>query len=534
MKRTAVIHPFLFALWPILFLYSQNLGFISFSQALVSLMLLLSATLVMLLLFTVILRSAMKAGAVMSLLLTLFFSFAHVHRLLLREHTGYIPTNESFALMVAWSMLFFAGTALIFRLKGGWQNITRILNATGSTLILVSLLRIGLYEVKAASSWQDIWVHTVEITPAGPIQPDSLPDIYYIILDGYGRSDILEELYDFDNSGFLSFLRQRGFHVATKSHSNYAQSILSIASSLNLTYLDDLAALVGPESRDRRPLEHMIQHSAVVRFLEQQGYTIVALPSGYSPTDLKDADVHGGSGRAWNEFEVRLLGNTPIPWLVVRGGLLDVRAVQRQKILHILNLLSGTSQAQSPHFVFAHVLAPHGPFLFDEHGNEIEPQRWFDMHDGTPFDVVSANDDFTLEQIRAEYISGYRGQLAFINTRVESIVDDLLSASSRPAVIILQADHGPASLLDWHNPDNSYYLERFAILNAYLLPGIDSAGLYDEITPVNTFRLIFNEYFGTDLELLDDASYFSTLERCYEFIDVTNDVRANGAARPSE
>ena len=43
------------------------------------------------------------------------------------------------------------------------------------------------------------------------------------------------------------------------------------------------------------------------------------------------------------------------------------------------------------------------------------------------------------------------------------------------------------------------------------------------LTPVNTFRLIFNHYFGTDLELLKDESYFSTWDRPYEFVRFTDD-----------
>ena len=85
--------------------------------------------------------------------------------------------------------------------------------------------------------------------------------------------------------------------------------------------------------------------------------------------------------------------------------------------------------------------------------------------------------------------------------------------------------------LDWENPENTYFKERLAILNAVHLPGGDSTGLYDEMTPVNTFRLIFNRYFGTELELLEDESYFSLWDRPYEFIDVTEDVRSGEPPR---
>jgi hypothetical protein len=106
------------------------------------------------------------------------------------------------------------------------------------------------------------------------------------------------------------------------------------------------------------------------------------------------------------------------------------------------------------------------------------------------------------------------------------VVDTILSRATRPTIIILQADHGPGLHLDWDNIDNTYHKERFSILNAYLLPNGGAADLYDEITPVNTFRVTLNRYFGTELELLPDRSYFSTWERPYQFYDVTEEVRS--------
>ena len=50
------------------------------------------------------------------------------------------------------------------------------------------------------------------------------PDIYYIILDGYVRDDVLKDLFAYDNSGLIEYLRGRGFFVAEQSRSNYRKS----------------------------------------------------------------------------------------------------------------------------------------------------------------------------------------------------------------------------------------------------------------------------------------------------------------------
>ena len=82
------------------------------------------------------------------------------------------------------------------------------------------------------------------------------------------------------------------------------------------------------------------------------------------------------------------------------------------------------------------------------------------------------------------------------------MIDKIIANSSQPPIIILQADHGPASMLDQESLDNTNIKERMAILNALYLPGDGDKGLYPSITPVNTFRIIFNHYFGTNYSLL--------------------------------
>ncbi len=513
MKKSLVIHPLLLAMWPILSLYSQNLEFLSPAQIWRPLLLLIGLTSILFLLIAAVLRNIAKGGAVVSLFSILFFSYAHVHRMLWGEKMQYSATDESLALMITWTVLFLGGVVIIMRIQNGWQDITRILNVMALTLVLLPLFNIGLYEIKTSNRDVRATVGPAQISRTSTVPLEDLPDIYYIILDAYGREDILLEIYDFDNSEFVDSLKQLGFFVADKSRSNYAQTDLSLSSSLNLAYLDDLSNRLSPETADRGPLEYLIQNNQVMHFLREQGYTIVGLPSGFKSTTLRSSDVHTVSATSWSDLEIRLLCNTPIPWLTVRTGLVDPYEMHRQKILTSFDLLSEPPQWPEPYFVFAHILAPHGPFVFDEQGNPVQPQQQFDLQTGM------RDGERPLSQ--AEYRKGYVRQLTFVNNKIEPILRNLLAHASRPTIIVLQGDHGPASTLDWEHPENTNLRERFSILNAYHLPGKGSAGLYDGITPVNTFRLIFNEYLGTDLELLEDRIYFSTWDRPYQFIDVT-------------
>jgi hypothetical protein len=74
--------------------------------------------------------------------------------------------------------------------------------------------------------------------------------------------------------------------------------------------------------------------------------------------------------------------------------------------------------------------------------------------------------------------------------------------------------------------DNKCQKERFAIFTAYYLPGMEQNRISDNITPVNLFRIIFNEYFSTELPLLDAHSYAKANDNLhpFEFTDITLDL----------
>jgi hypothetical protein len=147
---------------------------------------------------------------------------------------------------------------------------------------------------------------------------------------------------------------------------------------------------------------------------------------------------------------------------------------------------------EGPKFVFAHVLLPHVPLVFRADGSITTDDRYF----RETFDQPTSN----------EYlIDGYKNQVEYINQRMLSIVEAIIKNSARPPVIIIQGDHG---LL---------YYDHFPILNAYYLPEGGSQKLYPSITPVNSFAVVFNQYFGAQLSLLPDNSYSSLYSRPYDF-----------------
>ena len=72
------------------------------------------------------------------------------------------------------------------------------------------------------------------------------------------------------------------------------------------------------------------------------------------------------------------------------------------------------------------------------------------------------------------------------------------------------------------NPSDEGITQQMSIFSAYYLPGTEKNLSNNVITPVNTFRIIFNSYFNTDYELLENKMYLIDDDDPDYFTDVTN------------
>ncbi|TKJ31121.1 MAG: hypothetical protein CEE40_02370 [Chloroflexi bacterium B3_Chlor] len=521
MKKSLVLHPFLFAAFPVLFVFAHNMDQIRASMVPGPIVFTTFAAFLCWSLLSLVLRDGKRAGLIVSLFFLLFFSYGICHlamKVLAARLLGRSTIVTPGHILIPWAILFALGTYSFAKTDRNLHNLTSIADIVAGCLVAVCVINIGAYELRSMSAWRGNG-NTVDIETQPTYQEAGvLPDIYYIVLDGYARADVLEEIYDYDNTEFLDYLTAKGFYVAHESRSNYCMTLLSLASSLNSTYLDGLAQQIGGEYRGAGPVAGMIGDSKVFRFLRSHGYEIVAFASGYAGTEVGNADRYLAHRWYPDEFQVALINMTPLP--VVLNALYDMHDWHRERILYTFEHLPDASELPGPTFVFAHIIAPHPPFVFGPNGERIDPELQFVLADGSH--LIGKRG-----MTRDEYVAQYRGQLMFVNTQVRGAVDAILSTSQRPAIIVLQADHGPGSMLDWDDPDNANVEERLSVLNAYYLPGGGETHLYPGITPVNTFRVIFNHYFDADLELLEDESYFSTWGRPHAFINVTDGMDAD-------
>ncbi|MCE5299926.1 MAG: LTA synthase family protein, partial [Spirochaetia bacterium] len=243
------------------------------------------------------------------------------------------------------------------------------------------------------------------------------------------------------------------------------------------------------------------------------GYQHVSYFSGFVGTELnRICDLYlpgeGLAAEEMSEFDSVFFNTTIISGF---AGLANIALKKKvgphlayvRRSQYILENIHLSAKLASPKFVFAHIILPHPPFVFDENGPT-------DRYVGTP--GVAFHDGTQNSFPKDQYIKAYAAQAGYLHRQAKKMVSRLLAETGGKAIIIMQADHGPGSQWDVDSMEKTNLKERFSIFSAYYLPGDGKKLLYENITPVNNFRLILSHYLGMDYPLLQDDSYYSGWE----------------------
>jgi hypothetical protein len=346
-----------------------------------------------------------------------------------------------------------------------------------------------------------------------------LPDIIYIVPDRYGSLDTLHRQFNHDNSGFVAALEARGFYYAPDARANYAKTIVSLASSMNMSGLEPLAAEIDPANVDRRPLYRMIRENAAQRTLRAAGYDYVHLGNWWDPTRRNPhATAHYyGIDTLWSaasEFEKALLRLTPVALFATDGPAAERAECDRLKN-QLRYLETVRSQARRPLFVFAHLTMPHEPITMDAEGNCI-PHVYY------PGSGASW----------AEYQSAFSGYVNYLNKRLLGIFDaNMASDNGRSLIFVVQADEGPypKRLEQWPDMimqefDDTEIRQKFGIINAVYWDAEKYGEPFLTKTPVNNWRIILSKISGDEIPLIEDErSYLMRSDKLvYDNLDVTD------------
>jgi hypothetical protein len=502
MLRRVPLHPWLFAAYPVLFLAATNLqGQVSLGDAMGPLLASVAGATFALVALWAAFRSARKAALVVSACLVAFFSYGHVTGAL--EGAG-LPEP---VLLALWMLPAVGVAVAVTRARGDLERPTLVLNVLAAVLVSMNLVPIAADLLDRSDPSPGVTATELGLPSDPELAPGGKRDIYYLIFDRYAGLETLQERYGLDNDGFLDRLEARGFYVARESAANHPRTGHSLASSLNMTLLDDLEAQEGASNPDWGAIHRLLKDAELTRYLRSLGYRYHHIGSWWEPTaESPFADVNH-SYDAPSEFSTVLLRSTMWPAIENALGLeeeLGHRATERRRVAYQIESLLSVEDDPAPTFTLAHFLIPHPPFVFDRDGGPV-------------------TDEMVAERgTQRNYVE----QLVYTNSVIEEMVAELLETDGEEPIIVVQSDEGPhpprlsrqERSFKWFEATDTELRDKLFILNAYHLPDGHDDGLYPTISPVNSFRLILNEYFGAGLELLDDDIYiYRDFHHPYDF-----------------
>jgi hypothetical protein len=521
------LHPLLFAIYPILYLYSENFVKMPFGLVQLPIVVAVVGVFVVAGIFWGISRSLSSAALFASSVVIGCASFRGGVFLLKKLSGESLAVREQAMLCLLVLVWILIGSLLLrFRRLPG-LNI--FLSVVATALVVMNF--VGIAPMLFAASKEPhfcLGTELQEVSTRKIRKQKEHPDIFYIVLDAFGRDDVLQEMYGVDSAEFIAGLEARGFYVARESRSNYCQTSLSLGATLNISYLDSVARrLQHKKAIERLALRNVVRKNQLMRFLREVGYEVDTYSSGYSGAEFSGVDRDFKPFFVLSEFDQLVLTQSPIPAILNLSPVQGINNLQfeshRKRVRYTLRHLGEEQgkRARKPRFVFAHVLSPHPPFLFDRDGNAVTPAGEYRIWDGSHY-----------RGTHAEYQAGYRGQVEFMQRAILNTLDRIIE-NHPEAVIVLQGDHGPGMHLNWSSFERTNLKERFGILNAYRVSDRLKEKLYPTITPVNSFRLILNEYFGMDLAVLEDKSFYSEWKRPFKFFAVPGVVSPRSSAAPS-
>jgi len=334
------------------------------------------------------------------------------------------------------------------------------------------------------------------------------PDVYFLVFDSYPGTTFLRDYMQYDNSPFNDSLQTKGFRVLANPESNYTRSAFSISATLNFEYLRQIKSFQPVSPKEYTEATLTVKHSVVPKVFKHYNYTFFNLsifdidstlslhPEDFLTLPQQDVLLYNTlSERLRRDLLWNLMtGRYAIPFIQRMESRRQAKMARAQIEKRDFNNVAVDSllkiplqKTNSPKFVYAHLYLPHPPFFYDENGsaNDLE----------TVLNEKSQEDRFL-----------FLSYLKYTNNVAIKIIDRIMQASEGRAVIVLQSDHGFRNF----RGAPSHPMQFFKNYSAFYFPDRNYGTLYDTMSNVNTFPVIFNKYFGTNIQIQNDTTVFLT------------------------
>ena len=489
MKNFLKTKPLFLFLLPVFFIlhgFSEYFGFVTLKDALLLALIYIVSALLIAGLFWLFYRNFTKAALIAFLVMGYYFFFGSMHDLLKNYFPDTFITRYSFILPASFLFLL----AVIIILKKANKPFPKFIAYLNLLLLLLLVSDLVLLTGKITRKNESAAIEDVnEIFSR--CHSCKRPDIYLIILDEYAGNTELKELCNFDNSAFENELRYRGFYVTAESTSNYNITHYSIASTLNMDYLElDMKAT---EQENYKYCAGLMSNNAALNFLALYGYRFYNKPFfeipgqpdrqhvNFLPSKTKLITSQTFLSRLFKDIVLNKASGKVHFRPLLKKYIYEVLH-KNEDILRLTREIAAT-QTSMPKFVYIHLMMPHFPYYFDSAGNVKSLER--------------------LVEAQPSDIPGYTGYLQYCNKKILQLVDDLKDSSPEPPVIMLLGDHGFRHFKK--KVESRYY---FMNLNAVYIPDKNYRLFYANMSNVNLFRVLFKTQFHQDFPILKDSTIF--------------------------
>jgi hypothetical protein len=319
------------------------------------------------------------------------------------------------------------------------------------------------------------------------------PNIYFIVFDSFTSSLCLQDEFCYNNTELDSFFYKKGFYLVTHSKSNYPITPYSIASTLNFSYLADSLQNQELTAKDLLQGITTVSQSRLIPYLKAKGYKIF----NHSVFNFRD---YPATGKVFfNDLPWNVLVQQTLPGRIKKHLIwnvtsfynnLQASSIQETPVFlqdFVYDKMNGLRSAAAekgpaPKFVYCHLMLPHEPYYFNKDGT-LKPD--------------------SLVYHKNSYKTDYLDQLIFSRQLVKEMIKTIFNKDTLNKIVVVEGDHG---FRDYGEP---YKTNRyFDNLNAIYFYDKNYSALYDSMTPVNTFRVILNQYFNEKLKHLPDTSIY--------------------------
>ncbi|MFM6926655.1 MAG: sulfatase-like hydrolase/transferase, partial [Ferruginibacter sp.] len=316
------------------------------------------------------------------------------------------------------------------------------------------------------------------------------PDVYFLVFDGYPGPASLKDSFNFTNDSLKQHLTANAFKELPV-FANYDLTYFCMASMFNMQYVKKDFEDLRITQRDFQKRGVEINRAAIFPIFKTMGYQVnnfsIFEIDDLPPVSDKNSFLPAHSilltDKIFHKRLIRDVGDRLgriIPfWKNSDFFEHDIDNKRSEELL----IRDASEKKQSPRFVYAHFMMPHGPYYYDSLGNK------------NPFEKIS---DHNLWQDKTLFVS----YIKYVNRRMMNMVDSIVKHSPQ-AIIVVMGDHGFRSF-------NSKQMDqplRFDNLCMARFPNGNYAAMKNKWSNVNLFRYLFNSQFGQNMPYLADSSF---------------------------